>query len=140
MTTGKVFPKKREGGRSEIQIRPLSSELRLLTRSDGSCRHTQGKTALTVAVYGPTEVRYRDEKLDKATIEVIFKPATGVPGPIEKEYELLIRSALESTIIATLHPRTLIQIIVQVMNDDGSLLSASINAACMALMDAGIPL
>jgi exosome complex component RRP46 len=40
----------------------------------------------------------------------------------------------------SLHPRTLISIIIQVLHDDGALLSASINAASLALIDAGIPL
>lgn len=130
----------REDGRTEAQIRALSSELRVLSRADGSCRYGQGETALTVAVYGPTEVRYRDERLDRATIEVVFKPASGVPGPQEREYEAILRTAMEQAIISTLHPRTLIQIVVQVMNDDGSLLSAAINATCLALLDAGIPM
>lgn len=41
---------------------------------------------------------------------------------------------------AALHPRTSIQVVLQVLQDDGALLSASLNATCAALLDAGIPM
>ena len=35
-------------------------------------------------------------------------------------------------------PRSIVSIVVQVLGDDGSLLSCAANAVCMALMDAGV--
>jgi len=112
----------------------------LLNRADGSARYTANKTSVLVAVYGPTEVKIKDEIMDRATIKVIFQPKTDIAGPEEREKEAVIRKTLENVIISSLHPRTLITIIIQVLHDDGSLMAASINAACLALMDAGIPL
>ena len=56
----------------------------------------------------------------------------------DTEYEYYLRNAIEGIILAALHPRTSIQVIVQVLSEDGSLLSAAINATCLALLDAGI--
>lgn len=39
-----------------------------------------------------------------------------------------------------LFPRTCLSITVQQLNDDGNLKSAAINAVCLALLDAGLPM
>lgn len=39
-----------------------------------------GCTSAMVGVYGPTEVRINKEIVDKATVEVIFRPKKGIPG------------------------------------------------------------
>jgi ribonuclease PH len=91
-------------------------------------------------------------------------PLTADVGPADREKEMIVSKVVQNAIIATLHPRTLIEIVVQVLHDDGSvhsapppplyniphicsssiqplqLLAAAINATCMALADAGIPL
>ncbi|CAJ0827937.1 7113_t:CDS:2, partial [Entrophospora sp. SA101] len=92
------------------------------------------------SVNGPAEVKIRDEKLDKATIDVVVRPLVGTPGTKDKKHEYILRSIFESVIQSGLHPRTLIQIVSQVMEDDGSILATSINATTLALMDAGIPM
>jgi exosome complex component RRP46 len=58
----------------------------------------------------------------------------------ETEFEFYLRNTLESVVLAALHPRTSISVIVQVLSEDGSLLSTAINATCLALLDAGISL
>jgi exosome complex component RRP46 len=123
-----------------VQIRAVISEVGLLNRADGSAKYTAGRTSVMAAVYGPIGVKIKDEILDRATIHVHWSAATGSGGPAEREKELIIKQVLLNVIIATLHPRTLIKIAIQELNDDGSLLSAAINAACMALVDAGISL
>ena len=35
---------------------------------------------MMVGVYGPAEVRFNKETIDKATVEVVFRPKTGIPG------------------------------------------------------------
>ncbi len=47
---------------------------------------------------------------------------------------------MAAVFLAALHPRTLVQVILQVENDNGALLACALNAACAALMDAGIPM
>lgn len=35
---------------------------------------------MIAAAYGPTEVRASKEIIDKATLEVVFRPKVGIPG------------------------------------------------------------
>ncbi|CAG8504956.1 4581_t:CDS:2 [Diversispora eburnea] len=123
--------------RKFTEIRPISIEQNYVNK-DGSALFKFGDSAVLCSINGPTEVKVRDEKLDKATIDVSFKPWIGSPGTNEKTHELVLRSTLESIIQTNLHPRTLIQVVCQVLMDDGSILATAINATTMALINAGI--
>ncbi|BFZ63397.1 exosome non-catalytic core subunit rrp46 [Saitoella coloradoensis] len=121
-----------------------TTQTSLLHRADGSSTWSHGPTKLLCSVNGPMEVRLRDEQVDKATIEVIVRPAVGASGTHEKSLERKLLSAISPIVRAQLHPRTHIQITIQIISSppDGNVhvLAAGINAACMALMDAGIPM
>lgn len=39
-----------------------------------------GNTQVIAAAYGPAEVRASKELIDKATLEVVFRPKVGMPG------------------------------------------------------------
>ncbi|EFA75059.1 hypothetical protein PPL_11677 [Heterostelium album PN500] len=126
--------------RNNNQIRSIESELALLNKADGSAKFSLDNSSVLAAIYGPVEVNPRKEKISKATVEVVFTPDSGNQNYQTKEQESLIRNAIESVIMTMLHPRTLISIIIQVYSTDGSIVSCSINAACLALLDAGIEL
>ncbi|KAJ1512673.1 Exosome component 5 [Coelomomyces lativittatus] len=98
------------------------------------------KTSVLCGTVGPTEVKVRDEKLGMATVDVLFKTQSGLSGTAEKRLELILKETIESLIITTLHPRSLIQLTFQCINNDGSLLSTSFNVAFLALVNAGVPL
>mmetsp|Transcript_20515 Transcript_20515/g.34377 ORF Transcript_20515/g.34377 Transcript_20515/m.34377 type:complete len:241 (-) Transcript_20515:363-1085(-) len=132
--------KERDDGRESNQIRTLACERGLLNRADGSARWSQDSSSVLAAVYGPKSVPGYKESPDRATIEVIFKPKNELPGTAERELEHIIAKTVESVILTALHPRTGISIILQVLHDDGSILACAINAACAALVDAGIPM
>ncbi|XP_074872413.1 exosome complex component RRP46 [Carettochelys insculpta] len=121
-------------------LRPFSCELGLLSRPDGSAAFLQGDTSVLAGLYGPAEVKVSRELYDQATLEVLLKPKVGLPGVFEKNREQLIRKTCEAVILGTLHPRTSITIVLQVISDAGSLLACCLNAACMGLMDAGLPM
>uniref|UniRef100_A0A8C0JFV3 Exosome component 5 n=1 Tax=Chelonoidis abingdonii TaxID=106734 RepID=A0A8C0JFV3_CHEAB len=69
-----------------------------------------------------------------------WPPSLLPPGVFEKNREQLIRKTCEAVILGTLHPRTSISIVLQVISDAGALLACCLNAACMGLMDAGLPM
>lgn len=79
-----------------------------------------GDTSVLVSVLGPVEVQIRDEKLDEATVEVVVRPAVGVSTTTERLWERYLRTAFEPVILGGLMPRTLVQIVVQILKDDGS--------------------
>ena len=51
-----------------------------------------------------------------------------------------ISSAFASTLFTHLYPRSTITITISILSQDGSLLAACLNAATLALIDAGIPM
>ncbi|KAJ1408591.1 Ribosomal protein S5 domain 2-type fold [Sesbania bispinosa] len=152
--------KDRPDGRSPNQLRPLACSRSVLHRAHGSATWAQGETKVLAAVYGPKAGTKKNENPEKASIEVIWKPNTGHIGQVEKEYEMILKRTLESICIRTIYPNTTTSVIVQaslalpwvhssfslwvfrshVVHDDGALLPCAINAACAALVDAGIPL
>ncbi|XP_037740389.1 exosome complex component RRP46 [Chelonia mydas] len=121
-------------------LRRFSCELGPLGRPDGSAAVLQGDTSVLAGLYGPAEVKVSKELYDKATVEVLLKPKVGLPGVFEKNREQLIRKTCEAALLGALHPRTSITIVLQVISDAGSLLACCLNAACMGLMDAGLPM
>ncbi|GAA5813764.1 hypothetical protein MFLAVUS_007251 [Mucor flavus] len=122
------------------QLRAFSASQNILNKADGSSKFEFGSTAVLCSVSGPIEVQIRDEKLDEATVEVVVRPATGTSSTKEKLMEGILRTAFEPIILGGMMPRTLIQIVVQIMKDDGCVLAASVNAITVALLDAGIPM
>jgi exosome complex component RRP46 len=100
----------------------------------------QDGSAVLAAVHGPAAAGPRKENPERAAVEVVFKPRSGLPGSQEHEWEEILRQAVEGVLLASLHPRTLVTVVVQVLSADGALLSCAANAACAALADAGIPL
>ncbi|XP_028113963.1 exosome complex exonuclease RRP46 homolog isoform X3 [Camellia sinensis] len=130
----------RVDGRTPNQLRPLACSRNTLNRAHGSATWSQGETKVIAAVYGPKAGTKKNENPEKACIEVVWKPKTGQIGKPEKEYEMILKRTLQSICLLTINPNTTTSVIVQVVNDDGALLPCAINAACAALVDAGIPL
>lgn len=56
------------------------------------------------------------------------------------EMGLQLRQAFEAAILTQLHPRSQIDIYVQVLQADGGIYAACVNVATLAVLDAGIPM
>lgn len=119
-------------------LRSQTSDLGCLTRQDGSVSLSQGDTTSIAVVYGPAEVRINKEQIDKATVEVVYRPKVGLPRPSHRKQERIMRNTLEAAIAANLHPRSSISIIIQETEDLGSNLSCCLNSASLALLDAAV--
>ncbi|KAG2903876.1 hypothetical protein PC116_g14872 [Phytophthora cactorum] len=157
----------RQDGRAGNELRPFASEQGALFRADGSARMSHGSSTVLAAVYGPGQARnWRSEKTDKATLDVCFKLEKGIMTSKEKEYEQIIRETFMPVVLTDSFPRAVISIVVQVIEDNGSisfplfdycyiflnlwigdfvvwcqyLLAVAINAVSLALMDAGVPM
>ncbi|KAL7975760.1 hypothetical protein Chor_010482 [Crotalus horridus] len=121
-------------------LRRMVCEQGPLSRPDGSVSWMQGDTSVLVGVYGPTEVKVSKEIYDKATLEVLLRPKVGLPGVYEKSREQMIKKTCEAVVLGNLHPRSSVMVVLQVIADAGSLLSSCLNAACVGLVDAGLPM
>lgn len=71
---------------------------------------------------------------------LLFVPVCPHIGSAEHEAEVMLQGLLERVVLTALHPRTLITVVVQVLQADGSVLAVALNAIAAALADAGIPM
>nr|GMC58337.1 exosome complex component RRP41 homolog [Ipomoea batatas]GMC68517.1 exosome complex component RRP41 homolog [Ipomoea batatas] len=137
-------------GRRPLEMRQLRAEIGAVARADGSAVFEMGNTKVIAAVYGPREVQNRSQQInDQALVRCEYSMANFSTGDRMRkpkgdrrstEISLVIRQTMEACILTHLMPRSQIDIFVQVIQADGGTRSACINAATLALADAGIPM
>lgn len=122
-------------------------ELGLLSEVDGSAKLLMNSTNVLCAVTGPVEPKARQELPTEMALEVIVRPAKGVPTPREKYLEDKIRAIFTPLITRHKYPRQLCQITCQIMEageneqlHNQKELSACVNSALLALVNAGVAL
>ena len=69
-----TFPIGKVNRTNQAEILELQFLLRLTNIT------VSGNTQVIAAAYGPAEVRASKELIDKATLEVVFRPKVGMPG------------------------------------------------------------
>ncbi|MBE0523112.1 MAG: exosome complex exonuclease Rrp41 [Methanosarcinales archaeon] len=136
-------------GRKANQIRDIKIEVGVLSRADGSCYLEMGNNKVIAAVYGPREVHPRhQQKSTKAIVRYKYNMASFSvedrkrPGPDRRSIEVskVSREALEDMVFTEYFPKSAIDIFVEVLQADAGTRTAAINAASVALADAGIPM
>ncbi|XP_026431499.1 exosome complex component RRP41 homolog [Papaver somniferum] len=135
-------------GRRPMEMRQIRAELGAVANADGSAVFEMGNTKVIAVVYGPREVENRSQQLnDRALVRCEYGMANFSTGDRMRkpkgdrrstEISLVIRQILEACIMTHLMPRSQIDVFVQVLQADGGTRSACINAATLALADAGI--
>jgi len=140
---------RRLDGRKFDELRPIKIEAGVLKRADGSCYLEMGGNKVVAAVYGPREVHPKHlEDPSAAIIRYRYNMAPFSvedrkrPGPDRRSIEIskVSREALEPVIMKELFPRSAIDIFVEVLQADAGSRTACLNAASVALIDAGIPM
>jgi exosome complex component RRP46 len=116
-----------------------------LTKADGSALIDQDHTIVQATVFGPVDIAQSKVNYEEAVVEILFKPKISIPSTSPdfdnvREMEDMLKQIFKEIILVRLHPRTSISILVQEIYNNGSLLSAAINAVCCALIDAGLPM
>ncbi|MCJ1470663.1 exosome non-catalytic core subunit rrp46 [Pseudocyphellaria aurata] len=132
-----------------------STILAPLDRADGSAAYSYNGFSIIGGINGPVEVQRRDELPEEAAIDVVVRPIAGVGGIRERHLESIIERTLRHTVVVTAHPRTLIQVTLQVIatqeEDSASgvlpqaasniqLLPALLQTSMLALLSTSIPL
>lgn len=140
----------RADGRRPAEVRQISCELGQFSRSDGSAVFEMGNTKVIASVYGPVQCPRRSDSLhDRCVVMCEYTVASFATSERKrhqkgdrrtKESSLLIKQTFEAAILTNLYPRSQISIYLQVICDDGGAQAAAINAACLALVNAGIPM
>jgi len=141
----------RQDGRRPEELRSVHCGLGVFSQADGSAYIAQGNTKVLAAVYGPHEVcGSRTKSLhDQVLVNCQYSQAVFSTGERKRrprgdrssiEMTQHLRQTFDSTILKYLCPRSQIDIFLEVLQADGGNYSACVNAASLALMDAGVPL
>jgi exosome complex component RRP41 len=139
----------RLSGRKNDELRPIEANVGVLRNADGSALFKFGNTFAIAGVYGPRKVHPRhEEEAERAVLRTRYSMAPFAttersrPGPSRRSQEIsfVTRQALESIIFLNEFPKTAIDVYVEVLQADASTRCAAINAASLALADAGIPM
>ena len=136
-------------GRRPDEMRPIELKVGVLKQADGSASIRQGKTYIIAGVYGPRELHPRHLTLnDRAYLRVVYRMATfsvpdrkrPAPSRREREISMVIANALKPALFLEEFPKSVVDVFIQVIQADGGTRCAAINAASLALADAGIPM
>ncbi|NXY87310.1 EXOS4 protein, partial [Alcedo cyanopectus] len=143
----------RADGRRPTELRKVRARMGVFAQADGSAYIEQGNTKALAVVYGPHEMRGSRSKAlpDRALVNCQYSLATFSSAERRRqrppagdrqaaELALHLRQTFEAAILTTLYPRSQIDIYVQILQADGGNYCAGVNAATLALMDAGIPM
>ncbi|AKB84816.1 exosome complex exonuclease Rrp41 [Methanococcoides methylutens] len=136
-------------GRRADEIRPMTVEMGVLSRADGSCYLEWGNNKVLAAVYGPRELHPRRlQRPGEALVRYRYNMAAFSvedrirPGPSRRSTEIskVSGEAFEPVVMTQYYPSAVIDVFAEVLQADAGTRTAAINAATLALVDAGIPM
>ena len=144
---------RRVDGRSFTEVRPITCEIDLLSRTHGSAVFTRGETqALAVATLGTPSDEQRIEGLFGETFKSFmlhynFPPySVGEtrflrgPGRREIGHGVLAERAISQVLPSNEEFPYTIRIVSEILSSNGSSSMATVCGASLALMDAGVPI
>jgi exosome complex component RRP41 len=139
-------------GRRWNELRQIHAQISTQAAADGSSYFEMGNTKVLCTVAGPSEPRSgtggggRGNEA-KIEVEIAFAGFSGVKrerrGRTDKRTAEMchtIQTAFSSLLLTHLYPHSTISLNLHILSQDGSLLAACLNAATIALVDAGIPM
>ncbi|MEM4271437.1 MAG: exosome complex exonuclease Rrp41 [Candidatus Pacearchaeota archaeon] len=140
---------KRVDGRKFDETREIKAEIGVIKNADGSALFGFGDTIAIAAVYGPKQLHPQHlQNPQKGVLRCTYDmlsfsvPERKKPGPSRRSVEIskIIEWALSSIVDLENFPNTVVDVFITVTSADASTRIAGINAAAMALAQAGIPM
>ncbi|KAL4435126.1 hypothetical protein ABPG74_003619 [Tetrahymena malaccensis] len=142
-----VLQEFREDGRKKNELRKVECILGFDQTVEGSCKLIQGLTEIVCLIKGPHNKSTRRESEGFLNVQYNVAPFSGTDrrkiSKFDKDWNEFtenLRVSFESVILAEQLGSGEIDIIVSVIQSDGSAKSSIFNAISLALMDAGIPM
>lgn len=144
-----IIDGKRLDGRGLEDFRPINIEVGNLVHAGGSASFKFGETFAQAAIFGPREMHPRhlqDPKKIFLKCRYAMAPFSTKerirPGRSRRGTEIskVTREALSSVIFLDDYPKTMVNIYVEILQADATTRCAGINAASLALVDAGVPM
>lgn len=140
---------KRPDGRKITEIREMKAEIGVIPNADGSAIFQTGSTRAIAAVFGPRTLHpqhMQDPKKGLLRVNYnlmsfsVFDRAR--PGPSRRSQELskVIEWALSQCVDLDSFPNTVVDVFINIPQADAGTRVAGINAAVMALAQAGVPM
>jgi len=140
---------KRLDGRKLDETRKIEMEVGVIPNANGSAQVRFGNTVAIAGVYGPRTLfpKHRQEP-DRAIIQCRYNMTPFSveerkrPGPSRRGVEIskVTRLALEPALFLEDYPETVVDVYIEILQADGSTRVTGINAASLALADAGVPM
>ncbi len=141
--------KKRFDNRKFEEMRPYTMKVHVLENADGSAEFAMGNTKVIAAVYGPKTLHpQRLRTIERGQLRVTYRMLpfsvserkNPRPGRREIEISRVMKEAIESSIFMEEFGNAVVDVYIYVVQGDAGTRCASINAASLALADAGIPM
>jgi exosome complex component RRP41 len=139
----------RVDGRKADELRPIKIETGVIPNADGSAYIEMGRNKIIAGVYGPREMHpKRLSKPNMGVLRVRYHMApfsvdprrSPAPSRRDTEIGMVMADALAPALFLERYPRSVIDVFVEIIQADGGTRCASVNAAAVALVDAGIPM
>jgi exosome complex component RRP41 len=139
----------RTDGRNLDELRSITIESGVIPNADGSAYIEMGRNKIIAGVYGPREMHpKRLSKPNRGVLRCRYHMApfsvdprrSPAPSRRDTEISMVMTDALEPALFLERYPRSVIDVYVEIIQADGGTRCASINAAAVALADAGIPM
>ncbi|HET6517849.1 MAG TPA: exosome complex exonuclease Rrp41 [Nitrosopumilaceae archaeon] len=136
-------------GRKIDEPRRIMIKAGVLKNADGSAYIEFGENKILAGVFGPRDVHPKHmANTDTGIIRCRYhmSPFSVTerknPAPSRREIEIskVIKEALEPAVILEQFPRTAVDVFIEILQADGGSRCAALDAASVALADAGIPM
>jgi len=139
----------RSDGRKVNETRKVTIKVGVLKNANGSAYIEFGGNKILAGVFGPRDVHPKHmSNPDTGILRVRYhmEPFSvderKKPAPSRREIEIskVIKEALEPAVMLEQFPRTAVDVFLEVLQADGGTRCAALDAASVALVDAGIPM
>ncbi len=139
----------RYDGRKVDELRPMEAKVGVLKNADGSAMFKLGNTVAVAGVYGPRKVYPKhQEEAERAILRTKYNMAPFAtsernrPGTNRRstEISMVTRNAILPLLFLDDFPKTAIDVHIEILRADASTRCVGINAAVLALADAGVPM
>lgn len=134
-------------GRKVDELRSIVAQVGVLKKANGSALFRLGNTTAIAGVFGPRNVHPKhQEDPEKAILRTKYNMAAfstttrNRPGFSRRssEISMVVRQALSTVIFFEEFPKTAIDVHIEILQADASTRCVAINAASLALADAGV--
>ncbi len=140
---------KRVDGRKFDELRPIKAKVGVIPSADGSAMYQSGKTRAIAVVRGPKTLHPKHmENPQRGILRVTYQMmAFSVwdrikPGNSRRSQEIskVTEWAFDEIVDLDAFPNSVVEVIIQIPQADAGTRVAGINAAIMALAQAGVPM